>query len=200
MSAGEGHGPPPISLWEAALLFRELVEVEVEFEDVDAGFAEQAQLAGGDVPLDELADLGFAEVAGLGDAGSLEGCGVRGDVGVEAGGRGGDQVDGDGLAGVLLGELVDGALDAIDEDLAGLSQVGAAGSGSVIARASGRGPGMEVTLGGEALGEQLGADNLAVLEDEAAGGLGREDQAADAGDQERIAQAQQDRGDEGETD
>jgi hypothetical protein len=110
-------------------------------------------------------------LAGLGDARGLEVGGVGSDVGIEAGAGGGDQVDGDGLAGILLGELVDGALDAVDERLVGLGQVGAAGGGGVVAVAGGRGAGMEVLVGGEALGEQLGADDLAVLEDEASGGL-----------------------------
>ncbi len=83
-------------------LFPQLVESEIEFEDVDARFAEQAQLARGDVLLDELANALFAQVAGLGDAGSLEVGGVGGDVGIESGGGGGDQIDGHRLAGILL--------------------------------------------------------------------------------------------------
>ena len=50
---------------------------------------------------------------------------------------------------------------------------------------------MEVAIGGEALREQLGADDLAVLQDQAACGLVRKDHAGDAGDDERIAEAQQ---------
>ena len=64
----------------------ELGEGQVEVEDVDPGFAEQAELAGCGVGGDELADGGLGEVALLGYAGDLVGGGGGGDVGVEAGG------------------------------------------------------------------------------------------------------------------
>jgi uncharacterized protein (DUF342 family) len=41
--------------------------------------------------------------------------GVRGDVRIEARAGGGDQIDGDKMARILLGQLVDGALDSIDK-------------------------------------------------------------------------------------
>src|SRR5208283_1668593 len=62
----------------------------------------------------------------------------------------------------------------------------------------GRGPGMKVAVGGEALREQRRTNDLAVLEDEASGGLMGEDQSGDAGDEERIAQAKQNGGHDGE--
>jgi len=72
------------------------VEGEVEVEGVDAGFAEEAELALGGVVVDEVDEGGFGEVAGVGDAGDLVvGRGGR-DVGIEAGAGGGDEVDGDG--------------------------------------------------------------------------------------------------------
>jgi hypothetical protein len=107
---------------------------------------------------------------------------------------------GTGLPGFSCGELVDGALDAVDERLVGLGQVGAAGGSGVVAVAGGRGARMEVLVGSEALRQQLRADDLAVLEDEASGGLVREDGAGDARDQQRIADAQQDGGHDGEAD
>ena len=58
---------------------------------------------------------------------------------------------------------------------------------------------MEVAIGCEALRQQLGADNRAVVEfDEAATGLVREKESGDAGNQQRITQAQEDGGDESE--
>ena len=136
--------------------------------------------------LDELADAVFGNAACLGDAGSLEeGC-IRGDVGIETGAGRGDQIYGHGMAGVLLGQLVDGALDASHKGLVGLGQVGTARGSGIVAVAGGRWPGVEVLVRGEALGDQLGADDLAVLEDEASRSLVREDDAGNRGDNERI--------------
>ena len=112
---------------EGPLLFAEFVEGEVQVEDVYPRFAKEAQLAVGCVAGDELTDAGLVELARLGNAGSLEVCGVRGDVGIESGAGGGDQVDGHGMAGILFGERVDGGLDAVDEGLVGLGEIGAAG-------------------------------------------------------------------------
>ncbi len=55
-------------------------------EDVDAGLAEDAELASLGVAGDETADGVLAEVALLRDAADLEVGGCGGDVGVEAGG------------------------------------------------------------------------------------------------------------------
>jgi len=118
------------------------------------------------VLLNELAEVVFADTAGFGYTGDLEEGRIRGDVGIETGSGGGDQIDGHWMARVLLGQLVDGALDASHKSLVGLGQVRAAGGGGVIAVTRRRGPGMEVLVGGEALGDQLGADDLAILEDE----------------------------------
>jgi len=60
------------------------IEGEVEVEDVDAGLAEEAELALRRVLVDEVVEGGFGEVAGVGDARDLVvGCGRR-DVGIEA--------------------------------------------------------------------------------------------------------------------
>ena len=107
---------------------------------------------------------------------------------------------GTGLPGFCGGELVDVALDAGHELGVGLRKVGSARGGGVVAVAGGRGAGMEVAVGGEALRQQFGADDLAVFQNQAACGLVRKDDAGNAGDDERIAEAEQDRGDEGEAD
>lgn len=189
--------PPWVGDAGGRLTRGDLVEVEIEGQDIDTGLAEQSKRARGDVLFDKLAYLGFAEMAGLGHARGLEESGVRGNVGVKARAGGCDHVDGDRLAGVFSGQLVNGALDAIDESLAGLGQVRSAGcSGVVAVRAGRRRAGMEVAIAGEALRQELGSDDVAVFEDEAPGGLVREDHAGDAGDQERIAEAEKHRGDE----
>ncbi len=59
---------------------------------------------------------------------------------------------------------------------------------------------MEIAVAREALRQQFGADDLAVLENQASPGLMGEQDTGDAGDNERIAQAQQDRGDQGVAD
>jgi hypothetical protein len=57
---------------------------------------------------------------------------------------------------------------------------------------------MEVLVRGEALGDQLGADDLTVLEDEASRSFVRKDHSGYASDELRIAQAQQYGGHDGE--
>ena len=56
----------------APALFREQIEGEVEFENVHAGFTENAELARGDVRIDELTDGVLRQIARFG---SLFGCG-----------------------------------------------------------------------------------------------------------------------------
>ncbi len=66
----------------------------VEEEDVDAGFAEDVEVAVVGVGGDEGGDGGGREAAGFGNAGDLE-LGVgQADVGIEAAGGGGDGVGG----------------------------------------------------------------------------------------------------------
>jgi len=66
---------------------------------------------------------------------------------------------GTGFAGILGCELVDVALNARYESLVGLRKIRSARCGGVIAVARGRGAGMEVLVGCETLGDQLGADD-----------------------------------------
>ena len=91
------------------------VEGEVDGQDVDAGFADEAKQAAFGVGGDDLLDLGLGDAAGLGDAGDLEGGEGRGDVGVEAGCGGCDGVAG----GRVRAELADVFGDAVDEGLGG---------------------------------------------------------------------------------
>ena len=77
--------PLPISRGKPDLeLFRELVEVEVQREDVDTRFAEQAELPTCDVLLNQLPHLVLAEAAGFGNPRSLIERRVGRDVGVKS--------------------------------------------------------------------------------------------------------------------
>ena len=83
-------------------------------------------------------------------------------------------------------ELVDVALDAIGQRLAGRAEIGAAGVRGVVGRVDGLGrilrvrrvgrrrPAMEILVVGEHLADQRRADDLAVLLDQAALRLARE--------------------------
>ena len=62
-----------------------LVEIDVEFEDVDVGFADEAEDAAFGVAVDESADGGLVGAAGLGDAGDLEAGGGGADGRASAG-------------------------------------------------------------------------------------------------------------------
>ena len=57
---------------------------------------------------------------------------------------------------------------------------------------------MEVAVGGKALRQEFGADDLAVLEDEASGGLVRKQRHGESGDDEGIDNAEQNGRDESE--
>ena len=180
----------------ADLVCGEVVEGEVQVEDIDAWFAEETELARGGVGVDEVSEGGFREVAGLGYARDLVVGGGRGNVGVEAAGGGGDEVYGDwGFRGVLGGGYT--GLDAVDEGLAGGGEVGAAGRGGVVAGAGGGGAAVEVGVAGEGLADEVGADDVSVAREEFAVGLLGEEEVVDARDQEGVADAQEDGGDEG---
>lgn len=60
------------------------IEVEVEFQDVDAGFAEEVDLAGFSVFSDERVAVGFGQVALAGWSRGLKRCGRRRDFRIEA--------------------------------------------------------------------------------------------------------------------
>ena len=81
----------------------QVVEGEVQVEDIDAGFAEEAKLAAFGVAGDELSNGGLREVTLVGYACDLEVSSGGGDVGIEAGAGCCDEVDGDvGVWVVLL--------------------------------------------------------------------------------------------------
>ena len=62
-------GFPHHCLWPwGSRLESAFIEIKVESENIDAGLAEQAQLASGDVTLNELADAIFTDAACLGYA------------------------------------------------------------------------------------------------------------------------------------
>lgn len=91
-----------------------LIQSEVQFQNVDAGFAEQAEIALGGVLLDQIAEGGFPQSAFMGDAGDLKIGGGRGDVGIEAGRGCGDEIDGNGLRRIFLVQSLGVGLDAVD--------------------------------------------------------------------------------------
>ena len=127
-----------------------------------------------------------------------------GDVGVEATEVGGDEVNrnhGTGGKIVLLADLRNGFADPVDEHLIRWGQVAArrvlrvvgVGLGRIADVGGGRRPAEEVFRVGEVLADQPGADQLAVLGDEAAVCLVVKDHLGDTGDQEGINQAGDDR-------
>ena len=83
---------------------------------------------------DELPNPILRQVPRLGDARHLEQRRFRRDVRIEAAGRGRDEVDRHGRVRVLRLQLVDVALDAVDQRLAGRAEVRAAGVGGVVGR------------------------------------------------------------------
>ena len=96
---------------------------------------------------------------------------------------------GTGVAGIFRLQLVDVVLDPVDQRLAGRAEVGAAGIGGVVGRRhrlggirrvrrrGRRGPAVEIFVACELLPDQRGADHLAVLLDQAALRLAREEHA-----------------------
>ena len=111
---------------------------------------------------DDFADAIGRQVARAGAARRLEVRVIGRDVGIETRGRRCDHVDGDAVAGLLRSQLVDIALHALRELGVGLGKIGAAGRGGVVAIACCRWTRMEVLVGGEALRDELGADDLPI--------------------------------------
>ena len=102
------------------------------------------------------------------------------------------QVGGNGpvIVRVVLAEFFHRRLHAVDQLLIGRAVVRSAGSGRIVAVVAGRrGARMEVFGLGEILADQRGADDLPVLRDQAAVGLVRKENLADAGDHAGINQA-----------
>ena len=90
------------------------VEIEVEFEDADAGFAEEAELPCQSVLRHELSDFGLGDVAVFCDASDLEFGGGGGDFGIEAGAGSGYEIDGDRGVRIFGVEFRRVGLDAVE--------------------------------------------------------------------------------------
>ena len=92
-------------------------------------------------------------------------------------------------------------MDAVGELGAGRAEIGAAGTGGIVAGASRGGTRLEIFCAGEILCEQRRAANRAVrVGDEAAVSLGREQHLSAGPDHERIGAAEHRHQDEGEED
>ena len=90
------------------------VEVEIKFEDTDAGLTEESKLAAEGMFGDQRADVVFGHVPLTGYAGNLEIRGGWGYFGVEAGSRTGDEVHGDCGGGIFRVQFGYVTFDAID--------------------------------------------------------------------------------------
>ncbi len=150
--------------------------------------------------LNELANLVLADAARLGDAwepGNTHASGVM------SGSRPEPEVVtmsmGTGLPGFCAASLSMSPWMRCDELRVGLRKIRAAGRGGVVAVARGRGAGMEVLSEVKLCASSSEPMTWPSLQDQAAGGLMRKEHSGDAGDQQRIAQAEQHRGDERET-
>ncbi len=91
------------------------VEIEVEFEDANAGFAEKAELASECVLGDQLANFGLGEVAVFCDARDLEFSGSGRNLGIEARAGSGYEIDGNWRIRILGVELRRVGLDAVQQ-------------------------------------------------------------------------------------
>ena len=118
------------------------------------------------VSRDQLADGIFAHAPLTRHARNLKLRTGGGDIRIEAGGRCCQQVDGNGLAGILRLQPGKILFEAVDEFLVGRSKVGAAGVRRVIAVARGRRPRVEVAGTAKRLSNEARAHDLPVPLDE----------------------------------
>src|SRR5258708_24851653 len=138
------------------------VELQIQFQDIDARFTQKSQVAIHCVFADKTANVVFFHATRMSHARNLEVCGGRGDIGVQARARGGHQVHRDWNIGILGLELLYIALYAFDQNLVGGTEIGAA-AGSRIVSASGAGwPRMAISLLRERLSDDPRAHSLAV--------------------------------------
>ena len=147
---------------------------------------------------DELTHAILGDIARPSDARRLEERCLRRDVRIEPAGGSGYQVDWHRRRGVLLLQLVEVALDALDERLVGRAEVRAHGVGCIvrrvdrlgrilgIGRIGGRRSPVEVFVVGEGLPDQHRADDFAVLLDHTAIGLRGEKYLCQAGHDQRV--------------
>ena len=223
-SAGSGRssGMSGIVSGADAALLGGLIQVEVQFKNVDDGFAEEAEGAVGGVLAHEGADRFVCHLASLGNAGELVFSGGGGDVGVQAAGGGGDEVDGDALAcgagetggGVSSGEGGDACVHVVEQCGVRRGEVAAGGACALIEIEGGVGDGTGCAgaapepcggigglAGGELLADEGGADGeaLGACDDRAVGAIGEGD-LGDGGDGEGVNDAGEEREGEEEDD
>ena len=139
----------------------------------------------------QLAHGGLGEAALARDAGDLEQGGGRADVRIETGSRAGHQVDRDGHARIVLLEARHVGGHPVDQLLVGRPEVRARRGARVVARASGRGPRVEVARRGERLADDARPDDLPIALDQLAVSLVGEQDLGEAGHHERIDKPEQ---------
>ena len=150
-----------------------LIEREVDLQHVDSRFAEESEGAAAGVCIDDRAHLLIGNATLLRNPRNLQLRRRRADVRIETAGRAGHQVDRDldiVRQPVFAPDDSDIRGDAIDQDGIGRSEIGARRRRGIVARSSRRWSAAEVSRQrparfgiDEALADQLGADDLAVL-------------------------------------
>jgi hypothetical protein len=167
------------------------VEGEVQFEDLHAPLAEKPQLTLLGVRGDERANVRLGHLPLARDARHLE-VGRRGrEVGIEPGGRGGDQIDRNRRARVLLARRRDVGFDVVNQLLVRRAELTARRIRRVVSGAGGRGPRAKVPGRRESLADDPRADDLSVPLDQLSVGVVGEDSLRDTRDRERIDDAEQ---------
>ena len=172
------------------------VQRQVQPQHMHPRLADEAQQRLLGVPLDQCAHFGFRQAAHAGHAGRLVVGRGAADVRVQPAGRGGDQVHRHrrGVARVGGAQRRDARLHRVGQRRVRRPQVGAGGVGGVVGHRRGRRRAApEVLRVAEGLADQLGADHLAALGDQAAVGAGREGHLRDAGHGQRVDQTGEDR-------
>ena len=176
---------------------RALVQRQVEQQDVDHRFAEEAELASLGVRRDELANGAFREPALPRDARHLKRGGGRADVRVETRGRSRHQIDRHRHAGLSAPRPRHVGGDAIDQLLVGRPEVRPGRRGGVVAGAGRRRPRVEVAGRGERLADDARADQPSVASISWPLAWSRKQHLRDAGDGQRIGDAEQHGRDDG---
>lgn len=131
------------------------VESEIQFQDINARFAEEAELAMDGVRLNQRTKFRFGDGARFGDARDLKVGGFGRNVRIEARGRSCKEIGRNGrvrVFGVKSGCI---RFDAVCQRVIGRAKIGTAGGDRVIAGASGGGPRMEVNGRDERLADQF---------------------------------------------
>ena len=120
-------------------LFREGIQRQVQFQNVDPRLSEEAPLSSLSLPRHDGPHRRFAHAARFGDARHLELGGGRRDLGIEARSRSCDHIHGHRLSRILCLGSGHVGVHPIDEFLIGGTQVGSGRSGGIIAIRAGRG-------------------------------------------------------------